>query len=229
MQLINDIRNRSRGDTIIEALFAISIFSLVAVGGLSIMNKGTAISQRSLEITLVRQQIDAQAEMLRFLNASYTAAFDKNLPIAAYGTATPAYKWAEMSNNLKTGGLGVSAASTFGLNASGQCPDVPALFNNRIFVLDSNNKAAVQVLLSGNTGNFTSYPETFAQIRNVGGVLKSEGLWIEAVRAADADPILNKSQTNMGYIDFHIRACWNSVSQSVPMTLGTIVRLYEPR
>ena len=54
-----------RGDTIIEVLLAFSIFSLLSVGAMTVMGQGTNASQRALEITLVRQQIDAQAEALR--------------------------------------------------------------------------------------------------------------------------------------------------------------------
>lgn len=59
-----------RGDTIIEVILAVTIFSLVAVGALTLMNSGTSMSQRSLETTLVRQQIDTQAELLRFVSRS---------------------------------------------------------------------------------------------------------------------------------------------------------------
>lgn len=59
---------RQRGDTIIEVIMAVTIFSFVAVGTMTIMNKGVSAAQRSLEVTLVRQQLDAQAEMLRFVH-----------------------------------------------------------------------------------------------------------------------------------------------------------------
>ena len=49
---------------------------------------------------------------------------------------------------------------------------------------------------------------------------------IEAIRSKT---IRENNQANAGYIDFHIRACWDSPGQSVPVTIGTIVRLYEPR
>lgn len=57
-----------RGDTIIEVVLAVTIFSLIAVGALTLMNNGMAMAQRSLEITLVRQQLDAQAETLRYVS-----------------------------------------------------------------------------------------------------------------------------------------------------------------
>ena len=56
-----------RGDTIIEVLLGITIFSMVAVGAMAVMNRGAAIAQQSLEITLARQQVDVQAEMLRYI------------------------------------------------------------------------------------------------------------------------------------------------------------------
>lgn len=66
------IRNQ-RGDTIIEVLLAVTVFSILAVGTMIIMNRGAVIAERSLEITLTRQQIDAQAEMLRYVHGRYSA------------------------------------------------------------------------------------------------------------------------------------------------------------
>ena len=60
------MRKFNRGDTLVEVLLGVTIFSLVAVVALETMNRGMAIAQYSLETTLVRQQVDAQAEMLRY-------------------------------------------------------------------------------------------------------------------------------------------------------------------
>ena len=60
------MRRFNRGDTLVEVLLGVTIFSLVAVIALETMNRGMAIAQYSLETTLVRQQVDAQAEMLRY-------------------------------------------------------------------------------------------------------------------------------------------------------------------
>ena len=57
------MRRSSRGDTLVEVLLGVTIFSLVAVITLETMNRGMAISQYALETTLVRQQVDAQAEI----------------------------------------------------------------------------------------------------------------------------------------------------------------------
>lgn len=204
------VKKYSNGDTIIEVLFAVSIFSLVAVGGLSIMNKGNAITQRSLEITLVRQQIDAQAEILRFLNSSYIRAFAKDVPTDYYN-GTPAHQWAKMKAAIP---VAPADASDFGVTTNNKCPELKA----DSFVFDTSNADFVKLT---NT-NFLQ-PTSFSQIRFdplTASLKSSDGLWIEAVKPT--------APGDIGYIDFHIRACWLSVGQSVPMTIGTIVRLYEP-
>jgi len=82
-----------KGDTLIEVLFAVTVFSLVAVGALSIMNSSTAVAERALETTLVRNQIDAQAEVLRYIHDSY---------IATYPNPVSGQPSAEWSNKIIT-------------------------------------------------------------------------------------------------------------------------------
>ena len=43
------ISRRHRGDTVVELVLAFAIFSLAAITTIMILNKGVAISQRSLE------------------------------------------------------------------------------------------------------------------------------------------------------------------------------------
>src|SRR5690554_6136705 len=64
---------RQRGDTIIEVLFATAALSLVIVIAFAIMNRGIATAQLAVENTFVRQNIDGQAEALRFLRNAYVA------------------------------------------------------------------------------------------------------------------------------------------------------------
>ncbi|MBQ3409906.1 hypothetical protein IJG66_00915 [Candidatus Saccharibacteria bacterium] len=68
MSLINRIR---RGDTIVEVTFSIAIFALVAVITINLMNSGLATAQATLEVNLARDEIDSQAEALRFIHNSY--------------------------------------------------------------------------------------------------------------------------------------------------------------
>lgn len=74
-------QSTKRGDTIIEAMFAFAVFSLVAIITVSMMNLGVAASERSLELTTVRNELNAQADALRFIHSSYIA--QQNLPPAS--------------------------------------------------------------------------------------------------------------------------------------------------
>ena len=60
-----------KGDTLIEVTIAVGIFSMVAISIVSVMSGGTSSAQAALETTLARQEIDTQAEALRFIHTSY--------------------------------------------------------------------------------------------------------------------------------------------------------------
>lgn len=198
--MLKNQKKMSTGDTLIEVLFAVTVFSLVAVGSLSIMNQGAQTAQRSLETTLVRQEIDAQAETLRFIHDSYIAKYPL---IDDAATNLPSTRWSA-----------IVARSTSSASVFGTC-DQPG----EAFIL--NTKTAK---LLTTPAVRTSTVSTYAQLRyNSDDTLNmSEGVWIEAVRSPAVAGESSRS------VDFHIRACWDSSGQEVPMTLGTIVRLYEP-
>jgi len=71
-----------KGDTLIEVMFAVGIFGLAAVGAISLMNKGLAVSQNNLETTMARQEIDTQAEALRFIHNAYLTEKETTIPNA---------------------------------------------------------------------------------------------------------------------------------------------------
>lgn len=65
-----------RGDTLIEVTIAIGIFSMIAIAVVAVMSSGTSGAQTALETTLTREEIDTQAEALRFIQTAY--AVNKN-------------------------------------------------------------------------------------------------------------------------------------------------------
>ena len=67
----NLLSKARRGDTFIEVMFAIAIFSLVAVISIAMMNAGVADAERALELVTARNELNAQAEALRFIHSSY--------------------------------------------------------------------------------------------------------------------------------------------------------------
>lgn len=62
-----------RGDTLVEVTIAIGIFSMIAIAVVAVMSSGTSGAQTALETTLTREEIDTQAEALRFIQTAYAA------------------------------------------------------------------------------------------------------------------------------------------------------------
>ena len=204
MSIIN--HKSYRGDTLIEVLLAITVFSLVAVGAMATMSSGTSTIQRSLEISLVRNEIDAQAETLRFLNASYIANYPNTIAVG-----TPEAEWVKIRSKTSTN-----------VTLSSSCPTT---IPQNSFILDTRYAKFYDT-------KYNSMPQTFSQVRYnpdtsvVGPINNADGIWIQLTKSTT---VASNYQSNTGYIDFYIRACWNGPGQKVPVTLQTIVRLYEPR
>ncbi len=200
-------RQRQAGDTLIEVLFAVTVFSLVVVTSLSIMNQGTSASLRSLQITLVRQEMDNQAETLRFLNSAYVAAYYKGY---APTVVSPAQQYYRIKEDIKN--AGEQSVSAFG-SSTKNCEVAPS----DSFILNTRSSQ----YLKGAAANMDiaeGYSQVIYNASNT--VTKSRGIWIEGVRSTPSD--------GSSYTDFHIRACWSAPGTGQAMNLGTIVRLYEP-
>lgn len=65
--------NSKRGDTLIEVMLSISIFAFVAMLTINMMNDGINTAQRTLEAEMARNEIDAQAEALRYIHNNYVS------------------------------------------------------------------------------------------------------------------------------------------------------------
>lgn len=218
-----------KGDTIIEVLFAVTVFCLVAVGGLSLMNQGTAMAQRALEIGLVRAEMDAQADALRYAHSAYVAVYgqENTKAKAVWKSLTTAHavREAQGYDAMTTGDSCRLPAS--GVAAETGSDGAPYAIDIR--KLDGGDQGSpVLALLQGDNVDTT---ETYARVRYYQddqrkvelNPAKPEGIWVQAVHV----PL--RAEGQLGYYDFHIRACWFTPGQRAPMTLGTIVRLYDPR
>lgn len=213
------VRHTERGDTLIEVMFAVAVFAMVAVGSLMIMNQGVSTAQRSLEVTLVRQQIQAQAEAIRFIHDAYITSYQQGGG-ALTGVAA---EWPKM-----TVAHAETAASDFSAAAGASCPDKvpgsnPFIVNPRTAMVESTPPIMTppaasslppfsQILYRSEDPNNTDYKV----------IKQAYGMWVEAV------PSASKPGEPTRYVDFHIRACWDGFGIDQDMTLGTIVRLYEP-
>ena len=198
-----------RGDTIIEVLFAVTIFSLLAVLSLSIMNKGVSVAQRSLEITLVRQQIDSQAELIRLAHAAYVKDVDT--------TEAPGTVWKDIKSRA------LNSGSLAAINNPNSCPT--SISGSSGFVVTRTAAAAQSIMLTPVSG--IPQPAVYSKVdvnRTESAGNPTQGLWAQAVRVPS-----ESMAANVDAYDVYIRACWASVGSTQPVTLGTIVRLYEPQ
>lgn len=198
----------TRGDTIIEVLLAITVFSLVAVGTMTVMNKGTDSAQRALEITLVKEQIDAQAEALRAAQQDYAA--------NKVGGQADTSVWASITSMI----TGKAESSD-----SSECPDYSG---SSVFAMNAKTIDPVATNYLKSAGVEGAPP--YAQVKYTHDLSDEEdpdsqtavdgvyGLWIEKT---------DLGGTPAAY-DFTIHACWYSVGTNVPMQLQTVVRLYDP-
>jgi type II secretory pathway pseudopilin PulG len=225
--VVNKKQKMKRGDTIIEVIFAITVFSMVSVLTLALMNRGLATTTASLQLTLARQEMDAQAEAIRFIHSG--AETEVNMPSseqhytklwnAVRGSdmiMTSATPFSEMANQAE---CSMPTSRRFALNTRNINPDnVNATI---ITNTDRFSEADIFPRVVYTANNLTPEAGTDTNVlanRNVNQVLKIEGLWIEAVHS---------TATTFPAVDFHIRACWHSPGQSVVTTLGTIVRLRD--
>lgn len=202
------VNEKRRGDTVIEVILAITVFSVIAVGAITIMNQGINSAQRSLEITQVRQQIDAQAEALRYIHQTYINSLSEDREAHVPG------EW----EALRARAVGVG---DFGAGGSATCP---AITSPRAFVLNArtasiDDSAPISMSTPPSPGET---PPPYAQLIYGEDRVYAYGIWIEANRNAGAD------SGDIGFIDFHIRACWEDPGNNPAITLGTIVRLYDP-
>lgn len=62
-----------KGDTLVEVTLAIGIFSMIAIAVASVMSGGSSSAQLALETTLAREEIDTQADAIRFIHSTYSA------------------------------------------------------------------------------------------------------------------------------------------------------------
>ncbi len=226
------MRITRRGDTLVEVAFSIAIFALVCVFAISLMNSGVDTSQASMEISMARNEIDAQAEALRFVQNSFLS--ERELVQQEYKPL-----W----NAIKS--LAISPSAIDNLTATPDaCSDLyqsGSVFANNAFVLNTRHLDPSDIsssLIRYNTGKLTEtalYPRII--YREAGGsatensdelvergyydrVQRAEGIGVIAVRGDET--------SSPEFYDFHIRTCWYAPGRSIPSTINTIVRLYNP-
>ena len=154
------MRKFNRGDTLVEVLLGVTIFSLVAVIALETMNRGMAIAQYSLETTLVRQQVDAQAEMLRYAHDMKNDTWKKLVDNNSVSVSAV---------NDNEGNLGVE-----------KCTDD---FSTKEFALAATPSLASKISILNNPGDYKA-AETYARVDS--DTKKTYGISVRLVKPSTA-------------------------------------------
>lgn len=239
---------KHRGDTLVEVSLAIGIFSMVAIAAVSVINGSTNGAQSSLESTITREEIDGQAEALRFIQSAYIAGGQvEDTRTSKYATlwqniASRAIDISRMNNAQKDAILKYNPTSCSELYNSGTLASQKAfIINTR--AMSSNNWS--RIVVNYDAGTFreaTTYPRivynglSSDELYDPMGVANYsitsvEGIYIIGVRDADGTIIVSDSgstEYRSAYIDFYIRSCWFTPSADRPSTISTAVRLYDP-
>ena len=111
------IEKNRHGDTLVEVMFSISIFAFVAMITINMMNDGINTAQRTLEAQMARNEIDAQAEALRFVHNSYVADRQKTNSASQFHTI-----WKSIVSKAKQ--PSVVGQDGFDINNLNECADV---------------------------------------------------------------------------------------------------------
>lgn len=249
------VGRKHKGDTLVEVTLAIGIFSMVAVAAVSVINISTTGAQSSLESTITREEIDGQAEALRFIQSAYIAGgeIDESAPT----------KYAKLWQMISNHAIDLTDLSDGERNAvlKYNPTTCDALYTKNSTTWDSLNKQNAFIInthamnssnlddiiidyKNNNTkfGFATTYPRIVygsdasdalynPAINNL-SLFKAEGIYVIAVRdmkdtvvVTDSD---GKIELKSAYIDFYIRSCWFTPNATRASTISTAIRLYDP-
>ncbi len=256
-----------KGDTIIEVLLATTIFSFVAISSMVIINSNTNNLEANLELTMVRAEIDAQAEAIRFIHDAYVSEGGFMVNEKTSGEISSPYQriWQRLTNSPNDanarGWLSTSPTPTaltdcqkyyddgsdsiytqnrhaYAINTRGLAEAV----NKDGSWFNSTNNLNSIVVPAGSSkdasGNKFSQATTYARVvygsenasddlisDNSTTVQSVQGLWVITI---PQEGVYSNNSTPQFY-DFHIYTCWYGPGRDVPTTIGTILRLYNPR
>lgn len=245
-----------KGDTLIEVTLAVGIFSMIAIAITSVMSGGTSSAQTALETTLAREEIDSQAEALRFIHSSYIV--DKNSADQKYANL-----WKKITEQAYTFNSEAETGEKLLRFTPSTCKELydsngsNTIFTQKAFIINTRKLSSftdekdVLITANGNSDIFkqaTTYPRIIYN-RNVSTqnnlldsgrdteIFKVEGIYIVAVKEAEKSTGSSNTTTivtdddiknQSAFYDFYIRTCWYGSDANLPSTISTVIRLYDP-
>lgn len=233
-----------KGDTLIEVTLAVGIFSMIAVAIVAVMSNGVANAQTALEATLTREEIDTQAEALRFIHASYISSID-------YSSENRyAALWKEITRNainLEPDGSNETILQYTPNNCNEDLYGREAINTNNYFIINprnlGNNDANTDDIVITNNGDTSIFQPAATYPRLVYGsnglqelstqnrqdsLFRAEGIFILAVKDENTTITGSEGSRGAAFYDFYIRTCWYGNRSSDASTISTVIRLYDP-
>lgn len=229
------IKNSHRGDTMIEVLFAIAVFALISVLSIIVMNSGVATVEATLELSMARNEIDAQSEALRFIHNSFLSERENVNNKAGQ-------PYAEIWKRLKSimnepGGDAILPLSIDNCAIRYEDGGKDSIFSRNTMILNTRNinpDNPSVTIIKASKPQFQPAPlnprilygndDDTNLVEGATNVYRVEGLWIIPIKSEKKDA----STGNPEFYDFHIYTCWFAPGRERPTTIGTIMRLYNP-
>ncbi len=225
------------GDTLIEVTIAIGIFSMVAVAVVAVVSSSTSGAQSSLETTVTREELDAQAEAIRFIQSAYT------------NDTSDSNRYTSIWKAITAGAL--SGDKDMSYNPSTCTEPYSKLEENNAFIINYRAIGTGQTsdIVLRPTAKSGSGKVTFAETNTYPRLVyndtldllndnalgnntlqRAEGIFVIAVRDPGDTTIAegNVTDEKSAYYDFYIRSCWYAAHDNTPSTISTVIRLYDP-
>lgn len=246
---------KKKGDTLIEVALAVGIFSMVAILIISVISASTSSAQSSLELTITREELDSQAEALRFIHDSYV--------IGSQSKDTTENPYAALWNTLVSHAVDPSNGDIdYTPKSCSELYEPNGFMKNNVsrkqFVINTRrlgnpsdiDNIIVTTGVTNSRGPFyeaTTYPrilyggsgmgssstseDLYSQTENASATIQRvEGIYIIAVKGESK--IVSETGTNIStktaYYDFYVHSCWMPPSSTYASTVSTVVRLYDP-
>ncbi len=246
-----------RGDTLVEVALAVGVFSMVAVAVTAVLNGSTSGAQTALETTTTREEIDTQAEALRFIQTAYAISRNdtednkyRELWKAITGKAVE--NISDKSDSDKDKILNYTPTTCSELYSSSN-PYYGNMFIlnprklsnftkdtvNEVFLATDSGKLKTatinpRLVYSGSTAAANAEDQDrLVDTSTSDALFRAEGIFIVPVKdpgkTSITDIVDGKiSETVSAYYDFYIRSCWYGTGADHPSTISTLVRLYDP-
>ncbi len=247
-----------RGDTLVEVMVAMAILAVVTIVTVTMMNQGLNVSERSLELTTARNELNAQAEALRFIHSSYVS--ELNLPKCnSAGNDVRCQAFADIWEKIVEQAIPANQERKINLPTTNCERDIyddgkRALIDDHAFIINtrllqaSNTRGSSGVNLSsivtasGSGSNLSVFqmPDLSARLLYTGSTGVEDTALHELTEytnliAAQGIWVVGIKSQELGangsdpmYYDFHIETCWNNAGSNTPSSLDAVIRLYNP-